>query len=490
MSQLQRYSAKHIFLNLSLFRVVYILSLYFCSFYFVNVPAVVIKYALMVWAVWLIYFYYIRARRIFQVLYARWLLGFISSALLTALLHVVDNFLPNMVMLLHIIICFFIFYGMHTERNKKRIKREIYFICAAIVFITTLLNAAGLCMVFITGKINIPLAGPMIIFENRFTGFYTNPNLLGFHAVAAVFCAHMLSKKDFISESGKQAFPKWVLILSAVVNILSMFLSDSNASLVLLGMYIMGMLICKFFMGRPAMNVFSIAKKGLALLGCLLVLISSLLVVRMGANMGFSAIVKNNKIEFIASPSLSEEIKEAPTFQHINKNVGSGRDKLLQEAIALFVNYPLFGIGKENLVEYGQRYIEGGLHSPDLHNGYLTILVSSGIIGFAIFIGFAIHVARHCLKSLFLEKRSLKHSIFPCLFSFILAYCVYSAFEKTLLYEQTFMVVFFWLVLGYTGCYMLKFNHIEDKFDTTALFKKKANQNLDVIDVPTEDEIV
>lgn len=480
------------FLNISLFRIVYIVTLFFCSFYFIGAAAVVLKYVLMTWAVCLLYVYYIRSRRMYNVLYSRWLFAFIVSAFLTALIHVVDNFFPNMVMLLHIIICFFVFYGMHTEKNKRRIRREIYYIAAIIVIAATVLAVAGIIMIFITGKIRIEQFDyDIIIYENRFTGFYTNPNLLGFYSVVAVFCAHILSKRDFISECGKKPVPNFLLIITVIINVFSLFISDSNASLVLLILYVLANLFFKAYSNLQTLSLKKIVLRGLALIGCLVFLFSSFFVVRWGTNLGFAAIINSNEqVITPSSPSsVKEEIKESPaiTFEHINKNIDSGRLRLLTESAVLIGNYPLFGIGKENLVEYGQRYIEGGLHFSDLHNGYLTILVSSGFVGLIIFIGFALHVARHCIKSLFLEKRNLKNSIFPCLFSFIAAYCVYSVSEKTLLYEQTFMVVFFWLVLGYASCYMNKFNHINDKFEFTNLFKKKSEETLNLIDIPTDD---
>ncbi|HHZ06916.1 MAG TPA: hypothetical protein GX401_09090 [Clostridiales bacterium] len=483
-----------VLLNVSLFRVVYIVTLFLCSFYFVGTLAVVLKYVLMIWGIQIVFFYYIKARRIYNVLYSRWLIAFVGASFLTAVLHVVDNFLPNMVMLAHVIICFFIFYGMHTERNQKRVKKEIYNIAMFIVFACTITAVIGIAMIFITGKIRIDqLNYDIVVYENRFTGLYTNPNLLGFYSVVAIFCTHMLTKKDFLKECGHKRPSKILLISSLSVNVIALFLCDSNGSLLLLTMYVFGNLIYKLFGGLQHLTIGGIFKKVLILVVCLMVIGSSFLVIRWGANQGFSTVVKNHEMAFQTPQSASTDIKEPSiSFEHINKNLDSGRIELLTEAVVLFGNYPLLGIGKENLIDYGNRYIDGGLHFSDLHNGYLTILVCAGIIGFVIFVGFAIHVARHAVKSLFLEKKNLSNSIFPCLFAFIVAYCVYAAFEKTLLYEQTYMVVMFWLVLGYMSCYMVKFNHINDKFDITGLFKKKDKQGtkftLDDADIEAEDD--
>ena len=157
------------------------------------------------------------------------------------------------------------------------------------------------------------------------------------------------------------------------------------------------------------------------------------------------------------------------------------------ESAVLIGNHPLFGIGKENLVLYGERYIEGGLHFSDLHNGYLTIIVCGGIVGFVIFVAFALHVARHIIKSLFLEKKNLGKTAFPILFAFICAYCVYAVFEKTLLFEQTFMVVSFWLMLGYASCFMVRYDHLEDKIELN-LLRKREGEQASLYDTPTEDD--
>ncbi|GHU81981.1 hypothetical protein AGMMS50284_3040 [Clostridia bacterium] len=503
----QKNFTKTVLLNISLFRIFYILTLFWGSFYFVGIPSIILNCVLLVWGLVLFYFYYVHSRRAYNVLYSRWLAAYILAALITATIHFVDNFLLNIVMLLHITICFFIFFGMHTENNKRRIKKEMYFVFSFIVLVVTALSAIGIAMIFITGAIKLPASSVpyektltnffnlpamkynIIIFENRFTGFFTNPNLSSFYSVAAIACAHMLSKKDFIKECGKKPIRKWLLITSSSINLVALFLTDSNAAHIFLGIYVFGNLIYRFFFdAKDSLNFKLLAKRSVALVGCLAIIFSCMFFVRWGFNAGVSSTIQSVDLALQSPDKIASNSNEVPiTFGHINKNFDSGRTRLIRESAALIANYPLFGIGKWNLVEYGQRYIKGGLHFSDLHNGYLTILVCSGFVGLAVFIGFAMHLARHCLKSLFLEKRNLKDSVFPCLFAFILGYSIYAMFEKTLLYEQTFMVVFFWLILGYASCYMLKFNHLDQKFDFAALFKKKENKVLDIIDAPTED---
>lgn len=488
------------FLNISLFRTVYMTALFFTSFCFIENIAIVMKFALMYWGMFLIFFYYVKAKRCFNVLYSRWILAFVFASVLTAVVHIVDNFFPNMVMVIHVMICFFIFYGMHTERNKKRIKREIYNISLIYIIAGNIIALAGIIALIVHGQILLPEYNySLIIYENRFTGFYVNPNLLAFYSVVIIFCTHMISKKQFIKECGKKSLHISVIIISYVLNGFSLFLSDSNASLLLLGFYIIGNLIYRFFGSFQTLRAKQFLTRAIALLGCGVIILASLFSVRWLQNTAVSflldsqgqSVAMSQKSDKSNSGDDADSIDLIPnrpiTFEHINKNIDSGRKKLVEQAAILVANYPFLGVGKENLTYYADKYIEGGLHFSDLHNGYLTIMVCNGIIGFVIFIGFAIHVARHCIKSLFLEKKSLKDSIFPCLFAFVFAYCIYAVGEKTLLLEQTFMVTVFWQILGYLSCYMTKYDHMQDRFNILSVFDSSVSQGLDNADAPTED---
>ena len=146
----------------------------------------------------------------------------------------------------------------------------------------------------------------------------------------------------------------------------------------------------------------------------------------------------------------------------------------MKESIRLFRLSPVVGISNGNIIHYSQKYLTKTLslsyRNNDLHNGYLTILVSTGVLGFCIFAIFGIRFAKHIASNLFKRQNAQSQDILPCLFAFCCAYLVYSLFEKALLYDISFMVMWFWLMMGYMSCYIAKF---EPMLETQYLFHRK-----------------
>ena len=275
-------------------------------------------------------------------------------------------------------------------------------------------------------------------------------------------------------------------MIFSLINALGIFLSDSNGSLLLLCGYIIVNISYRLFCELKNVSL----KKLIVVASCSLVvavtLLGGLIGLRIFSNKAVSvaltagnAVSQGKAIDPIKDPSPSEksvdEKMSVVTFAHENDNLDSGRIKLLQKAVVVFANYPIFGVGKENIVLYGSRLMEHGFKYSDLHNGYLTILVGNGLVGFVIFLGFAMTFGKHLFKSVFLETGDLKNSPFICLFSFLCAYCVYALIEKTILLEHSYMIAMFWYFVGYTCCYMKKYDHTAETFHFRTLFRQSDN---------------
>lgn len=469
----------------SLFRKLYIADLFFCNIAFLQIPAYVLLVFLFVWGVGLAIHNQRVNNTFFKLRFGLWIGAFLIFSFLSIIINFSATILYSLIMLLHVLVCFFVFYGMHTEPDFD-FRNELYSIARFIVYVTTIANIIGIfCLMF-----GITFEWYWIkftIYENRFTGVYVNPNLLGFVSVVSIVCCHMLYKEKLMKSVNQPRVSKIWIFTCIATNLFSLILCDSNASLVLALAYAIVYIIYIFFADKTGLSASKIIFKIIALVVVGAFLVSSALMLRTICQTGFSVVLsKTNSIisvimgdDDITSVISSEDDdssqeKKEVTFGHENKNLDSGRFKLWKESINLFKISPIIGISNGNIVFYSEEYSDGILnysyHQSDLHNGYLTILVSTGLIGFLLFGIFGFRFAKHSAQHLFLQKKTFRNDVYPCLFAFLFAYLIYAMFEKALLYDISFMVMWFWLMMGYMSCYIAKF---EPMLETQYLFHKK-----------------
>lgn len=455
---------KKALLNRSLFRQCYIICLFACNISYLHFAAYVILALLFIWGSFLVVHSEITRRTSLKTRYGFWLAAFMLSSLITLLLNITGFVWLNVIFLLHAAICFYVFYAVHTEKQLN-FKHELFNISRVLIYVTTILGIIGLaCLVL---GINFEfLSVKFIIYENRFTGLYMNPNQLGFLAVASLFCCHLMLKQDFVRQSGCRRISRIWIGCCVAVNSISLLLCDSNGALVLLIGYAVFFVIYKMFGCESSFNFKQIFIRSLSSLLAGMVIISSLFLLRTVCQLGFSQMINANKAITGTVLDPGEIPKEEITFEHENTNLDSGRFTLWAQGVEMFTRYPVFGIGKGNVDYYGKLIYEDGIKfsshygelSPvmvDFHNGYLTLLVCSGAVGFLLFFIFGLRFFASTTRHVLRDER-LQQSEFPCMYSFLCAYALYSMIEVTLLYNIMFSILFFWLILGYTSCHLTK----------------------------------
>ncbi len=476
---------KEMLKNSSLFRKIYIMDLFFCNIAFLQIPAYVLLFFLFIWGLRLVVYNQRKNNTFFKLRFGLWIGAFLICSLLSILINFSITVLYSILMFLHVMICFFVFYGMHTEPDFD-FKNELYSIARFIVYITTVINIIGIICLMLGISFEWYWV-KFTIYENRFTGVYVNPNLLGFSSVVSVVCCHMLYKDGLMKAVNQPRVSKIWIVSCVATNLFSLILCDSNASLVLALGYAIVYVVYIFFADKTGLSTSRIILKIISLVLVGVFLIGSVLMFRTICQTGFSVVVsKTTSIvdmltgeEDIITDEKEQITKEnekdsGVTFSHQNKNLDSGRKELWKESINLFKISPIIGISNGNIIFYSEEYSNGALsysyHKSDLHNGFLTILVSTGIIGFLLFGIFGFRFAKHSAQHLFLQKKTFRNDVYPCLFSFLFAYLFYALFEKALLYDISFMVMWFWLMMGYISCYIAKF---EPMLETQYLFHKK-----------------
>lgn len=475
---------KKALLSKSLFRQCYIICLFACNISYIHFVAYAALVLMVIWGAFLVVYSEITRRTALRTRYGFWLIAFFVSSVVTLLLHVLDNAFLNFAFLLHIAICFFIFYSVHTEKQLN-FRRELFNISRIIIYLTTVLGAAGLTLLVLGIDFEF-LSVKFIIYENRFTGLFLNPNQMAFSAVTAMFCCHMMLKRDFVILAGCRRISRIWLASCMAVNSIALLLSDSNGALVMLIGYAFFFVIYKMFGTESNFNFRQILVRSISCVLAGMVIVSSMFLLRTVCQLGFTQLIKNNQGIVLPIERPGEQAHPV-TFDHENTNVDSGRLVLWQQGLQMFAKHPVFGIGKGNIDYYGRQMFENGVkfsdHYGDLapllvdfHNGYLTMLVCAGGLGFVLFsifgVRFLISTTRHVLRD-----TRLQQSEFPCMYSFLCAYLVYSVIEVTLLFNVMFTIVFFWLILGYTSCHLTK-NIPDHPIEHIQLFSKPFRKSL------------
>jgi hypothetical protein len=362
-----------------------------------------------------------------------------------------------------------VFFGITSRSPYEKIEKEMTRLLSYFFYFATFFSIAGIILVMF--KTQICVGNYFFgILNNRLTSFFTNSNLLAFSTVVSIISSHILLDKMVKTKFNQKKSLKILLILGNIFNLLVLFLSDSNASFLFLAVYFVAQFICDFFIEYYYFQRKKVFYRSVFLLSSGIIIIIASFFLRNVFQYNISLIINNfHKTEKFGDVEKDAFLQENPEFQidpiikfgRKNYDISSGRILLFQQGIQIFKKHPIFGIGRANLILYGEKYLKDGIIFSDLHNGYLTILVSYGLCGFITFMIFLILFAKKMCRFLFKIKNKSKLKLYSKFFSIFISYCIYSMFEKAILSEITFMVIIFWLFLGYTQCYLQQFEKSE-----------------------------
>ena len=509
------------------FRLITMIVLY-CDIRYLSAAAFYSAMAVLtIWSGFLMIRQLFMKKRIMRVKFRRIIFVFMLVAIFTVILHSEINLLQNLFTLYWITVCFFLFYGIHSEKSNTKVRREIKRLFDVLTVITDLTMLVGLVLFAIFPK-GIKLMGyEFCIMEGRFVGIIPNANVTAFYSVICIVMCTILLR---IRRADGTA-TRWLRIFyisSIVINSFVVVLTDSNASVVFIMVYLSFMFFYELFKEFSLKKLHTLVfRLAAAALSCVIV-VTSVLFVRVNVQSGISFLLNKRESDIVISTGLdanNDNIKldkavvpsrppeeQKPVIGHQNTNIDSGRFVLWRQALGLIELYPLFGIGKENISDYGVQYL-GGIRYTDLagnkyvdfHNGLLTITVSFGIVGLSLFLVLSLTIAKAILKSMFRHKvRSRRDgNVLVLIAAFAAAYCVYSMFEAALFTDYTYRVFIFWLIIGVGLSYVMKYHqqgihsaidpkplhddtselqYIKTKFGsiTQKLFpKKKAQENTD-----------
>lgn len=437
-----------------LFRRCFIICTFFQTIAFVEYISYLFTAILFFWGTYLLGKYYIKEKNYKTVEYSKYFTIFAIISLVTLIFNIFSSPLSSFVTLCTStfnLMYFFLFFGSHIE-DISSLKKELYVIAKAVILITLICAIVGLVLLIVFHRAIWIFGKSLIIFENRFKGIYINPNPQAFASFTGIFSCALLRCKPFLQSIDKKMISRKLAYSCIGINVLTLMLSVSNAGLLILATFLFGCVCFRIFLGNNFKSGRKIAYKTMIFLICCAVILTGLLLTRNGVNYISGVLISGTPIvsEDIFAPTNEQYSSELQpendniTFEHINNTIDSGRLKLYNKALKAITQNPIIGMGYGNIFSIG--FESGRLF--DYHNGFLTIAVSNGVLALITLLIFGLTLGSQMIKVAFTVKNGIHSKILSLLISFICAYCVYACVEPTLLYYPTYMVSYFWLILG------------------------------------------
>lgn len=451
------------------FRMAFMGALLFASLNVIRFYFYVMVGILMIWGAGLFLYKMLYHGRILRVRSRRLICLFLVCALITCLLHLGSNFFVNFYYVCFMGMCFFFFYGIHAGKSRRQCAHEVCRILDFINAATTVMMIVGIVLLALYPKGFSYGGDAFAIYEKRFVGILFNANVTAFYALMAVIACQLLWVIRQYAGVLTVRRRVWY-IFSAVINLFSLFITDSNASLMLLILYCCFIAFYVIFKGHKHTFLSMLFRLIALALACVVITVA-LIGARTLVQQGTSALLSLHKPHtqistgVTAKPNGKVEIKpdtrpKGGAFGHTNTNIDSGRFTIWRQSMALFREFPLMGIGRANIVDYGKTYL-GGLKYADFHNGFITIAVSYGAVGLILFLVLTVTAAKSLLKAVFRYRRENKQDgrVLMYLTAFCTAYVAYSMVEVALLADIAYRVVIFWLLMGLATSYVNSYEH-------------------------------
>lgn len=414
------------------------------------------------------------------------LIAFAVFYVITILINRNNAFSENVKQLIYMVVFFWILFFISNDKPKYDITKEFIMVSWAILFITLILSLVSL----LTYVLNI---SEWYYFSNgtysfigapygRLHGLY-NSNSCGGIALVSILSSFMILFEKSIKTNIKSILKFILIVINISIQFLTLLLSQSRGSyysLLITLLFIIFLFVIKNVNQKLPVRT---------IIACVLVAVSFFGIIK------FSSFIQTNATNFIVvSDEDANNIEKDTTFEDILESAilkyfenssalsgviklstpfsvldGIGREDttditsttgrltLWKAGFKVFLDNPVFGVTREGLVSETNNvlgYNSDSLVGGGLHNMYLTILVSSGIVGFITIGAAVITVLFKFLKVLFSKCKIDNYLLFS--FAMVFAFLISELVENRILYQVTAFNAVFWIYFGYFHYFVKK----------------------------------
>ncbi|MBR6961545.1 glycosyltransferase [Candidatus Saccharibacteria bacterium] len=374
---------------------------------------------------------------------------------------------------------FFFIFDVFYANNRRSIKKEFYILCRPLILLISSVNIHNILLLILgTSSVRRVYNGHLHRFGlstwGRFYGNYYDPNL----ASTVCVCAIVLS--FYLITISKSRIRQTLLAASIIVNLLYVYFCESRTGLVTLGIAIFSYALLDIIIKQNkrvrksiiaifvfVLSIFALPKITIGAYNYIYMSVSynpssstaKSVNYNPSSSTAKSAITPDNKTSSnlpIIDTTPSEESQDVRISRKDGQDdVSNGRMDLWKGSFELFKMKPVLGIGFSNITQFAAKYAPNTSiakrRMSSLHNLFIEVFVSQGIIGLAIIMAFFTISLLIFIRGIIdiSKRRTSASGQEPALIACIFAIFAAAMLEPLLLYTNNVASFEFWLLLGF-----------------------------------------
>ena len=452
---------KYTVFNDLLFKCVFIVAALGAASPFVHLVISPFMKILLAWgAVILLYKLCVNRKMFFNKYYI--ILGaFCISYGITVLLNRELNFGANAKALMYMVVIFSVIFTVDFQKSRETILRELKIIALVFTIASFFLAAGSLYTYIFSLKGHAMYNGQWVyygMFENRLWGLY-NPNT---GSAINTLTLLMISGYWIFFRPKRKALQVF-FVIDGLCHYFCLLLTNSRTALytLIIGAGILIFLSGQYYWQKEKIKPKVVLRQIIfALIGCVVIFIS-VSPIRAGLSYVPSAVKYVSENIFGTGSDQKIEQEELERLEEEEERPGgilTGRTELWEAGLKTFVESPVFGVTRENITErvganLADKYWENDLARGGLHNIYLTVLVSSGIVGFVLFMAFILIYVVKAIRYVFSAEARKQNGFVMCLITISAVLLIMEFLEARILYQVGIFYIIFWCIAGYVLCF-------------------------------------
>lgn len=405
----------------------------------------------------------------------------------TILLNYQTNLLNNIGQLAYTCVYFFVCFCHFSQMEEKDRTQTLVFLFRIITVFALAVAVISLGMMLLRYSREVETRGTTVVigFHQRNTGMQLTGVVTGPSSLSGICLLGMASLAAEVRLLGKRLRP-W-RIAGMVVLLLAVCASNAYAGLLKMLAFAVAVIFCFVFAGAAGTGRKMLAKRAGKAVALMVAACAAVVCVYFGAQTVETAAVngithlsaqitawqeaqKQEQPPSTQTPSGETPSTETPSgetpstetpstetpstppqqeitiHRDLSTSATGARTAIWREGIKLFLAHPL-GVTNSNIsvkIFYGVPDYEYN----NLHNGYLTLLASSGIVGFLLILVFGVLLLRRVLRSLFIQQDRQKGLTLGLLISICVAILAGDLVNGCFVLWRGSDYLLLWLLLG------------------------------------------